>query len=427
MIIIDQFFSVLEVCFFCLFVFLLIFRERREREREKGEEQEASTPICALTKQAQGFEPATSVFQVDALSHCATTESCMTPEDTANSTTEDMSADVMLQNLLDSQAGQEWEAGAGLQRDKDDVLMDEDVEQQDGDLSIEERIFLIEFPFLKWELEKSIRELQAFADDIDKSHRAFTTTNVVTSSVSAISGVMSILGLALAPVTAGGSLGLSIAGGSLGTAAGATSIVSNIVEYFHNKNVQAQVSSQFPILDQEVKKAEEEAPNIYIGKAVANNYTTIKNIRKNVHAFKIARANPRLANAAERLLTTGRVSARSSRQVQKAFGGTTLMMTKSARLVSGTVAGLSLCADLYVFQKDLKELMEGARTETAEALRANAREMERKLTELTQLYKNLQQKEKRLRISSLKKTMVTPPQPPASHREKNPPATSQAQ
>ncbi|XP_066214388.1 apolipoprotein L6-like [Saccopteryx leptura] len=315
----------------------------------------------------------------------------MTPGDTTNSTTDDMSMDVVPQNLLDSQAGREWKAGAGLQRDKDDVLMDEDVEQQDGDLSPEERIFLEEFHFLKEELEKFIRELQAFADDIDKSHRAFTTTNVVTSSISAISGVMSILGLALAPVTAGGSLVLSIAGGSLGTAAGATNIVSNIVEYFHNKNVQAQVSSQFSILDQEVKKAEEKAPNINIGKAAIDSYTTIKNISKNVHAFKIARANPRLANAAERLLTTGRVSARSSRQVQKAFGGTTLMMTKTARLVSGTVAGLSLCADLYVFQKDLKELTEGARTEIAEELRANAREMERKLTELTQHYKNLQQ------------------------------------
>ncbi|XP_066124266.1 transcription termination factor 2 isoform X3 [Saccopteryx bilineata] len=48
-------------------------QEKGEREREKGEEQEASTPICALTRQAQGFEPATSVFQVNALSHCATT------------------------------------------------------------------------------------------------------------------------------------------------------------------------------------------------------------------------------------------------------------------------------------------------------------------------------------------------------------------
>ncbi|XP_066202207.1 sperm-associated antigen 16 protein isoform X2 [Saccopteryx leptura] len=41
--------------------------QRRERER-RGEKQEASTPIYALTGQAQGFEPTTSAFQVNALS-----------------------------------------------------------------------------------------------------------------------------------------------------------------------------------------------------------------------------------------------------------------------------------------------------------------------------------------------------------------------
>ncbi|XP_066099227.1 ubiquitin-conjugating enzyme E2 D1 isoform X4 [Saccopteryx bilineata] len=48
-------------------------REERETEREKGEELEASTPICTLTRQAQGFEPATSAFPGQRFIHCATT------------------------------------------------------------------------------------------------------------------------------------------------------------------------------------------------------------------------------------------------------------------------------------------------------------------------------------------------------------------
>ncbi|XP_066116509.1 2-methoxy-6-polyprenyl-1,4-benzoquinol methylase, mitochondrial isoform X1 [Saccopteryx bilineata] len=50
--------------------------ERRERERQRerrGEELEASTPICALTRQAQGFEPATSAFPGRRFIHCTTT------------------------------------------------------------------------------------------------------------------------------------------------------------------------------------------------------------------------------------------------------------------------------------------------------------------------------------------------------------------
>ncbi|XP_066124383.1 doublecortin domain-containing protein 2 isoform X2 [Saccopteryx bilineata] len=49
-------------------------RRERETEREKGEEQEASTPICALTRQAQGFEPVTSAFPGQHFIHCATTD-----------------------------------------------------------------------------------------------------------------------------------------------------------------------------------------------------------------------------------------------------------------------------------------------------------------------------------------------------------------
>ncbi|XP_066093929.1 TATA box-binding protein-associated factor RNA polymerase I subunit A isoform X3 [Saccopteryx bilineata] len=52
---------------------LLVGREERERQREGGEELEASTPIGALTRQAQGFEPATSAFPGRHFIHCATT------------------------------------------------------------------------------------------------------------------------------------------------------------------------------------------------------------------------------------------------------------------------------------------------------------------------------------------------------------------
>ncbi|XP_066240852.1 DCN1-like protein 4 isoform X1 [Saccopteryx leptura] len=44
------------------------FARRERRKKEKEEEQEASTLIYALTRQAQGFEPATSAFQVDPFS-----------------------------------------------------------------------------------------------------------------------------------------------------------------------------------------------------------------------------------------------------------------------------------------------------------------------------------------------------------------------
>ncbi|XP_017359522.2 apolipoprotein L6-like isoform X2 [Cebus imitator] len=311
-------------------------------------------------------------------------ENHLTPEDT----------DLVPQRLLDNQAEQEYEAGIGLQRDQDDTFLCEDVELQD-DLSPEEKIFLREFPRMREDLKGSIDELRALAEDIDKTHKKFTKTKLVANSTAVVSGVVSLLGLALAPATGGGSLLLSAAGQGLGAAATVTSIVSDRLEHSQNRKAQAQAEDILPTHDQEEREAEEERAD-YVGatvKIIANVINTVRNTRKNVRAFQKVRADPRLANAAKRLLTTGRVYSRSTEQAQKVFAGTTLAMTKNARMLGGTMAAFSLGFDLAAFSKEWKHLKEGARTKFAEELRAKASELERDLTELTQCYQNLQQKD----------------------------------
>uniref|UniRef100_G1PR79 Apolipoprotein L6 n=1 Tax=Myotis lucifugus TaxID=59463 RepID=G1PR79_MYOLU len=283
---------------------------------------------------------------------------------------------------------QKLEAGVGLQRDYNDIPPGEDVEQQDGDLSPEEGIFLKEFPIMKAELEMAIRKYRALADDIDKTHKDFTETSLVTNSVAVASGAMSLLGLALAPVTAGGSLMLTAAGSGLGAVAGATSVLTSILEYRHNKKAQAQVSSELSAPDPKVKEAVAYA--VEAGRTVYNCGKTFKGIRKNIQALQVARAQPRLAAAAKRLLVTGEASTRTTRSVQRAFRGTPLAMGSSAFLRNTVLNGLFLGMDLDSLLKDWKELKQGPRTELADLLRAKAEELERELAELTQLYEELQ-------------------------------------
>lgn len=278
-----------------------------------------------------------------------------------------------------------------IHRDADDILPCDDVKLQDSDLSAEERIFLEEFPNLKGELEVEIRKLQALADRVDTTNKTLTKTSVVANSITVVSGAMSILGLVLAPVTAGGSLVLSAAGGVLGIAGEVTSILTNILEHFHSQEAQTQVGSLMPSSCQKVRQAGVE----YImaaGKVIQNCRSTIKGVQKSIHAFQITKAHPRLATASKRLLTTGQVSARRSRQVQRAFEGTTLVMKTKARLLGSVMAGFSLSVDLASLLKDWKQLKEGARTELAAELRARARELERQLIQLTQRYESLQQR-----------------------------------
>lgn len=306
------------------------------------------------------------------------------------------------------------------------IFQGEDVEPQDSNLFPEERIFLKEFPMMKAELEMAIRKHRALADEIDQTHKNLTQTSLVTNSLAVVSGTMSILGLTLAPVTAGGSLMLSAAGQGLGALAGATSLLTCVLEYRHNKQAQAQVRSELSAPDQKVKEAVSYI--VEAGKTVSYCGKTIKGIRKNMRALEVARAHPRLAAAAERLLLTGQASARTTRQVQRAFKGTPLAMGSNAFLRSSVLAGLFLSMDVSSLMKNWKQLQQGARTELADSLRAQAEELERRLAELTQLYENLQKllQEKSLggSPSEEEEAGATLPQPPPKQEEAGPRATA---
>ncbi|XP_045682505.1 apolipoprotein L6-like [Phyllostomus hastatus] len=270
--------------------------------------------------------------------------------------------------------------------DKDYILLGKDVEQEGRGLSDEEREFLKEFPIFKAELEAAITKFHALADDMDKAHKTFTKVSMVSNSVSVVSNIMGILGLVLAPATAGGSLMLSAAATGIGTAAGATGTITDILEYLHKKNIQAQADIQVPDTEQHLAKN--------VAKCAINLGINIRNIEKNVNAYQIAKNYPRLAAAAERLLTTGRVSSRTKKQVQMAFEGTAMVMSHTTRLQKSGMAFLSLGMDLQALMRNVTDLKEGTTTELAEDLRAKAQEMERQLTELTKLYEHLKQKEK---------------------------------
>ncbi|XP_037702994.1 apolipoprotein L6-like isoform X2 [Choloepus didactylus] len=310
-----------------------------------------------------------------------------------------MSMDLVPQNQLDNQEGdeyedeEEYEAGIDSERDMDDILPGEDADLQEGDLSARERMFLGEFPIQKQELEEGIRFLHDLANGFDRNHQIFTKTNIVTSSLGLVSAAMGIMGVVLAPATAGGSLVLSTSSQGLGAIVGVTSMLTNFLEYSHDKKVRTQASGLMPTRDQEAREAEEKAACVMAaGKAAYNCGDTIKNMKKNVRAFRMTRAHPRLTAAAKRFLITGRVSARRMKQMEKAFDGTVLLMTKNARLMSNLFAGLSLGVDAATVWNNWKELQGGARAKYAEELRARARQLQTQLTELTRYHEKLQQK-----------------------------------
>lgn len=91
--------------------------------------------------------------------------------------------------------------------------------------------FLSAFPKLKEEIEEDIRKLHELADQVDHMHWGCTVSNVVAGSTTAGSAALGVLGLLLAPFTAGLSMVLTGSATGLAVASGLTGVTTGIVEY----------------------------------------------------------------------------------------------------------------------------------------------------------------------------------------------------
>ncbi|XP_044297236.1 apolipoprotein L6-like isoform X2 [Varanus komodoensis] len=271
--------------------------------------------------------------------------------------------------------------------------------------------FLKEFPGRREEIEKCIRCLQELANEIDKTHKDCTIANITASSTGAVSGILTILGLALAPVTAGGSLILSATGMGLGAAAATTGVSAGLCEHFINskkgKEAQAlmdqcekslgtlvgQMDLSSGLLPPDKNKA---IQHIAAGaQQVPKLITTAQGISATVGALKCIRTNPGLKVLAKRVAAGGttRVSVRGVKQVEKAFKGTAFAMTKAARVATATMAGLGLVMDAYSIIQDAIHITKGATVEAAAAIRAKATELEEVAQNLSKLYEELRELE----------------------------------
>ncbi|EDM15908.1 rCG64418, partial [Rattus norvegicus] len=161
----------------------------------------------------------------------------------------------------------------------------------------------------------------------------------------------------------------------LGAAAAVTSVSTSIVEKVSLASAEAEASKLVPTKDtmNRMKEVlEQSGPRL--ASLSTNSIQNIQAIQKNMNAIQLAKANPHLATNAKRLMTTGKTSTQTTGQVQKAFGGTALAMTKEARIIGAATVGLFLLMDVVRLVEDSKHLHEGAKSVSAAELRRQARD-----------------------------------------------------
>uniref|UniRef100_G1QCW5 Apolipoprotein L3 n=1 Tax=Myotis lucifugus TaxID=59463 RepID=G1QCW5_MYOLU len=281
-----------------------------------------------------------------------------------------------LQHLLSDEAWEKFVAAAELSRDEADALyadlhqLETLMAEEDKDMPSADQLhgesFMKEFPQVKQNLEEHIRKLYALADEVDKVHRDCTISQVAASSTGAVSGILTIVGLSLAPFTAGASLVLLAIGIGLGAAASVTGVTTGIVEYSKNKSAKAKASNL-----------------VSTGSDTEKVVVKVPLIVKNSSAFNLAKSNPVLAAEATSFMCTGTISAQSGRQVQRAFRGTALAKSKGASIFGAATTGFFLLMDVIQLVKESNHVLEGSKAQSAEELRQQAQELERRLEELT--------------------------------------------
>lgn len=296
------------------------------------------------------------------------------------------------EKLLNEEDWERYVAESGLSRKEAEALYEVFTQRKGGMAmlrqgQLDREKFLREFPQVRQELEERIGKLRAFAAKVDKVHKDCTITNVVASSTGAVSGLLTILGLSLAPVTAGAGLVLLATGMGLGTAAVVTSVSTSIVDYSNSSSAKAK-ASRLSATDSNKEKVAVEILQHNTRKVVslANTFVRlVQGVEKNV------KVKPLTIAEAKSFMSGGIMSVGSTGKVEKAFGGTVLAMTKGAKLTGLATAGFALLLDMVSLVKSSIHLHEGAKAESSEELRQEAQELETKLETLSKIHKILQE------------------------------------
>ncbi|XP_070222816.1 apolipoprotein L3-like, partial [Bos mutus] len=237
------------------------------------------------------------------------------------------------------------------------ALVEEDQERLSKE-QLDRRRFLNQFPRVKQQLEECISKFRELADKAEKVHKGCTISNVMAHSTGAVSGILTIVGLALALMTMGSSVVLLATVTGLGAVGTVTSVSTSILEHMKRSSVETIASRMMSTLMKKWKVLLEILKSIPTTEKVTEAVKCIENL---IHDMQ-----------------TGKPSIQKK---QAGFKAPAFTISKGGQIVGLATAGVFLLMDVGFLVKDSMHLHDGAKTASAENLWQWARELERKLEE----------------------------------------------
>lgn len=241
-------------------------------------------------------------------------------------------------------------------------------------------------------LWKHVIDLYTIADSLDKFNKNTKIAQITGGSTSAVGGIATIAGLALAPVTMGTSLIVTAVGLGVATAGGLTSAGAGISNQVNNsmdrKKVEKLVEDyQEKILD--------------LNKCLKFIQQGIENLRK----FDLIKMKKQAYNRDFPVLSSsfyedgamaGKAILSNANEIMRVVqiahvaGSSAARAVQVASMATGVLTGLFVGLDIYFVAKDSKELKKGAKSEFAAKIRDVATQLHDGLVELNRIRMELQ-------------------------------------
>ncbi|XP_028832870.1 apolipoprotein L1 [Denticeps clupeoides] len=239
-------------------------------------------------------------------------------------------------------------------------------------------------------LWQHVINLHTIADGLDRFNRRTKIAQITGGSTSAVGGVATIAGLALAPVTMGTSLIVTAVGLGVATAGGLTSASAGISNQVNSSLDRKKVERI--VEDYQEKMAD-------INKCLKFIKQGIENLRKfdlvkmKKHAYN--HDFPGLNNIYEDGAMAGKAILLSANEIMRVMqithvaGSTAARAVQVASTATGVLTGLFVALDLYFVAKDSQELQKGAKSEFAAKIREVADQLHEGLVELNSIREEL--------------------------------------
>ncbi|XP_029944734.1 uncharacterized protein LOC115386526 isoform X2 [Salarias fasciatus] len=258
--------------------------------------------------------------------------------------------------------------------------------------------FVKEFRDRRPRMLRFLEELEEAAVQLDRMNTGARISTVAGSSVGAVGGILSIVGLALMPFTLGASLPLTMAGVGLGITSGVNSLVTTATEIGVNatqQNKAGEVLQSFMDDVQNLQTCVEEAKcqtvsslraaevdiAVGVGRAVLSTGSVGKGIDSMVDTAYLAKLlkNEEIFSGAGKMLVQEGKALRNIPRVAsevpdlgQAAAKSSAVLSSSARAGFIALNALFLGMDIFLICKDSISLAKANKTQTSQFIRARA-------------------------------------------------------